>query len=142
MTIRGSLSSTSGLELAGSIEGDVEVDELTLGSSATIVGAVQGTEVVVEGSIRGDVEATKLMISTSGSVDGDVTATAVVIDEGGILEGRCHMGTPRAEVAESEPAAKVPEQGASPGSSPTFNKPVAGSPSPQRSRPKPAAAPA
>ena len=141
MTIRGSLSSTSGLELTGAIEGDVEVDELTIGGSGKIVGAVQGSEVVVEGSIQGDVGASKLVISATGSIDGDVTATAVVIDEGGILEGRCHMGSPRSTAVEPEPAAKAQATAPKPSFAPKkpteseFRKPTT-------PRPKPAVAPA
>jgi cytoskeletal protein CcmA (bactofilin family) len=108
--IGGPLTTCEAILIAGQIDGDVTAgDTLTVELGAQIRGNVEGQDIIVRGTIIGDVAATtRLLITQTGRVLGDVQSNAVVVEEGGILEGRCHTGsTESLDPGEVEPSPKA-----------------------------------
>jgi cytoskeletal protein CcmA (bactofilin family) len=92
--IVGGVSSRGSLTVAGEVDGDVRAGALlTIMAHAEIKGDVTAKELTVRGTVRGNVKASgRLTIAATGCVHGDVSAGSVVVEDGGTLDGRCHMG--------------------------------------------------
>lgn len=93
-TIKGNLTTASSLTVAGAIEGDVNAGgEVVILSEAVIRGDVSGPDISIEGQVEGRVTASgRLLIKPSGQVHGNISVRSLLIEEGGTLQGECHMG--------------------------------------------------
>lgn len=93
-TIKGTLTTASSLTVAGAIEGDVNAGgEIVILADAVIKGDVSGPNVTVQGQVEGRISASgRLLITSTGQVHGDIAVRSLLIEEGGTLQGECHMG--------------------------------------------------
>lgn len=93
MEIKGSVSTASGLVVAGFIEGDVNSGgHVEIWPDAIIQGSVSAQSVNVAGKVEGNVTTSgRLQITASGQVRGDVEVKSLQVEEGGGLLGRCKM---------------------------------------------------
>jgi cytoskeletal protein CcmA (bactofilin family) len=113
-TIKGSVTTASSLTIAGAIEGDVNAGgEIVLLADAVIKGDVSGPNITVHGQVEGRVNASgRLLITNTGQVHGDIAVRSLHIDEGGTLQGECHMGeapaSARAVVSEGNGRVRPP----------------------------------
>jgi len=91
--IRGEVRAEGPVEVAGTLEGDCEVNGLCrVRPGARIAGDVRARSVVVEGEVTGQtLAADKVEIGASARVRANVRAPRVAIAEGGFLEGHLHM---------------------------------------------------
>jgi cytoskeletal protein CcmA (bactofilin family) len=92
--IRGSIRGAGDLELAGRVEGTIEVDgDLTIEDSARIKSPVNGSRVVVRGAVLGDISGTESVILEHGAkVVGDLAAPSIGIRPGGLFRGHVASG--------------------------------------------------
>ncbi|MFP1646750.1 bactofilin family protein [Pontitalea aquivivens] len=88
MTIRGELTCSGIVELAGRIIGDLTVDTLVLARGGRIEGNVRARNVTLEGDLVGTVSAESVVVKTSATVKADITCQAISIDTGAMIEGR------------------------------------------------------
>ena len=73
-------------------------DTLIIGARGVVRATVRGVKVVVCGEVVGPVTATERIELRAGArVTGDIMAPVVIVEEGAVLDGRCHMGKPAAE---------------------------------------------
>lgn len=89
--IKGDLTSSEDITVAGQVEGDIYVPEHTLiiAPQARIRGNIVARFVVVQGNVKGTITAAeKVDVRESGVVDGDIIARRMAIAEGGILRGK------------------------------------------------------
>jgi len=95
--IKGALSFSGGLHVAGRIVGDVTGEPgrsgkrsaLTLGMSGVIEGNLDVPYVVIEGAVNGDVRATKCAILAAGArIMGAVYYQALELDDGAEIDGK------------------------------------------------------
>ena len=93
-TIKGSITTASSLTVAGAIEGDINAGgEIAVLEDAVIKGDVSGPNIKIDGKVEGRISASgRLVIAASGKVYGDISVRSLLIEEGGTLEGQCHMG--------------------------------------------------
>lgn len=93
MEIKGSVSTASGLVVAGFIEGDINSGgHVDIWPDASVEGSVSAQSVNVNGQIKGNVTvAGRLHINEKGKVHGDVEVKSLQVEEGGALLGRCKM---------------------------------------------------
>jgi cytoskeletal protein CcmA (bactofilin family) len=102
IVIKGNLTSSEDMTIAGEVEGDVSVREHTLviAPDGKIRGNVVAGTVAVHGEVMGTIRAEwKLEIGATGSVDGDITTPRLVVAEGAVLEGRVAVAMTSAAVA-------------------------------------------
>ena len=109
IVIRGDLTSSEDMTIAGRVEGDVTVRENTVvvAPKATIHGDIVARVVAVHGEVTGTITAAhKVEVGETGSVQGDIITPRMVVAEGAVLHGR--VGTAASPNAPSrEPVKSV-----------------------------------
>ena len=93
--IRGSITGSDAVEIAGQVEGPIEVEGLLhVAEGARVTGSVSATDAVIEGELQGRLAARgRVELRASAKVRADVHATTVAIAEGCFFDGRIHMGS-------------------------------------------------
>lgn len=97
IVIKGDLTSSEDLTIAGQVEGDVAVPDhsLVIAHGARIRGKVVARTVAVHGEVRGTITASgKVEVGETGSVDGDIAAPRMSVTEGALLRGRLGVNAP------------------------------------------------
>jgi cytoskeletal protein CcmA (bactofilin family) len=91
--VRGRVSGEGDLRVEGTLEGDVSIrGDLTIGSGARAVSAIEAHAVVVAGELEGDIRAqSTVQLEAGARVRGDVHGESIAIDEGAELSGRLLM---------------------------------------------------
>jgi cytoskeletal protein CcmA (bactofilin family) len=95
IVIKGDLTSSEDLTIAGLVDGDVAAPAhtLTVAPGARINGNVVARTVSLHGQVTGTITAErKLDVASTGSVEGAVTTPRMVIAEGATLDGRVTIG--------------------------------------------------
>lgn len=106
--IRGSVRGDGDLNVAGRIEGNIELSgEVVFEESALIKSSVSARRIVVRGAIAGDLTATEAIVLEAGArVVGDLSAARVSIDEGALFRGRIEMSDGAAHAKPAKTAAR------------------------------------
>ena len=91
--VEGNLSSRSGVELLGTVEGNVEVaGPLVVRESGRVIGDVTAHDVIVDGAVQGQVKATgRIELGATGRIEGDLRGRAVAIADGAYFVGKVEM---------------------------------------------------
>lgn len=128
--IRGNVRGDGDLNVAGRIEGTIEVrGEVVFEETSIIQSEVTADRIVVRGALAGDLHASDSVVLEAGcKVVGDLDAPRIRIDEGALFRGRIEMGDGEQSPA---PARKAAPQAR-----------TAPRPAPARTAPAPAPAPA
>ena len=88
--LKGEISGNEDLDIDGTVEGLVHIDErkLTVGATARLAADIIAGEVIVYGIVRGNVRAKgKVEIKKDGSVNGDLTTAQIIIEDGAYFKG-------------------------------------------------------
>jgi cytoskeletal protein CcmA (bactofilin family) len=88
--IKGEISGNEDLQIDGSVEGLVQLDDrkLTVGASARVTADLVAREVVVYGNVKGNLRARdRIEIKKDGSVVGDLTTARIMIEDGAYFKG-------------------------------------------------------
>ena len=88
--VKGEITGNEDLQIDGSVEGLVQLDErkLTVGSTSKVTADIIAREVVVFGNIKGNVRAKdRIEIKKDGSVIGDLTTSRIMIEDGAYFKG-------------------------------------------------------
>jgi len=91
LVIKGDLTSSEDMTIAGQVEGNVAAREhaLVVAPQATIQGDVTARSVIVRGQVTGSITAKEAVeVGETGSVDGDIEAPRMTVSEGAVLHGR------------------------------------------------------
>lgn len=91
--VDGKIRTQGSLRIDGKVTGEVHAAEnLAIGLTGDIEGAVNGKNVTVGGKVKGNITSVdKLVMEAKSVVRGDVKAAKLVIDEGAIFDGRVTM---------------------------------------------------
>ena len=77
----------------GTIDGEIDGKEITIGDSAVVTAQVRADSIVVCGKVKGEITATqKIEIHPTAKIVGNIAAPKLIIHEGAIFEGQCSMG--------------------------------------------------
>lgn len=93
-TIIGSIQSKQDLFLDGELEGDLDVENLslTIGPHGRVVANAKAREVDIQGNMTGNVESSgKTFIRASGRLVGDVVTGGIVIETGAVFKGKVEI---------------------------------------------------
>lgn len=88
--IKGEITGNEDLELHGSVEGTVTLEErkLTVGPSARVSADLVAREIVVYGSVKGNLRGRdRIEIKNDGSVVGDLSTARIMIEDGAYFKG-------------------------------------------------------
>jgi cytoskeletal protein CcmA (bactofilin family) len=88
--VKGEISGNEDLDIDGTVEGLVHIDEgkLTVGATVKLTADIIAGEVIVYGTVKGNVRAKgKIEIKKDGSVNGDLTTPQIIIEDGAYFKG-------------------------------------------------------
>ena len=94
IVIRGDISGSEDLVIAGRVEGSISLDGrvLTLASGSHVVGTLSAASVVVSGTVEGSIEAgERLEIRDTAVIEGDLSAPKLLVAEGADLKASIDM---------------------------------------------------
>ena len=94
IVIKGDISGSEDLVIAGRVEGSITLDgrALTLAPGATVVGTISAASVVVSGTVEGSIEAgERLEVKDTAVIEGDLSAPALVVADGAQLNATVGM---------------------------------------------------
>lgn len=116
----GNLSGRGDLEIAGRVQGDVDVLGLVqVREEGTVLGSIRAQDVRVAGHVEGSVTARATLVLQAGAnVQGELIAARLGIEEGARIHGSVRTETPEATSEEprlTADAAPAPDTGAADG---------------------------
>jgi cytoskeletal protein CcmA (bactofilin family) len=88
--VKGEITGSEDLQIDGSVEGLIQLDErkLTVGATAKVTADIIAREVVVYGTVKGNLRAKdRIEIKKDGSVNGDLTTSRIMIEDGAYFKG-------------------------------------------------------
>ena len=103
VVIKGSLSASEPVSIAGRIEGEIDLSgqELTLQPGSEIHADVVAGRAVVAGVLRGEMTAeTRVELRETADVEGSVTAPVLAVSDGALVRGTFHTA-PRTALAQA-----------------------------------------
>ncbi len=105
LKIIGDLNSAGDLQIDGAVEGSITSNELTIGESAVVRGALMADTVRVYGSVIGEIRANSVILSKTARVEGDISHQSLSMEAGAEINGR--LSRLEAKVVEPQPAKPV-----------------------------------
>ncbi len=88
MTITGNIASPGTIQVEGTVVGDIECHELTLGETGEVRGQVKCEIAQIHGTVNGELQVTNLSIAASATITGDIVHENVSIEAHARVEGQ------------------------------------------------------
>ncbi len=109
ITVRGEITGTGDLHVAGRMEGKVNLSgTLVVEDGAEVEADVAATAIVVGGQVRGNLMASaRIELLASGRIQGSCRARSLVVREGALLNGKVNAGPPPEPVSADEGTAEL-----------------------------------
>ena len=110
LRVIGDISSTEDLQIDGSVEGTIQIDEwkLTVGTTGSLKADINAREVVVYGHVKGNVHAKgKIEIKKDGSVIGNLTTAQILIEDGADFRGTIEIDRSAAQEADKNVSSRA-----------------------------------
>lgn len=76
------------VKVNGTIEGDINGQEVIIGPQGRVVGTVTANHIEVEGAIQGALRGSSVVLTSTARVDGDIYHQKLAISEGAQFDGR------------------------------------------------------
>lgn len=94
----GKMTFKGDFRLDGKFEGEIfESGTLIVGESALVKGKIGVNVIIINGHVEGELHVgERTEIHSTGKFFGTLSTPVLIINEGGILDGHCEMGTKRA----------------------------------------------
>ena len=80
--IRGTITVSEPLVIAGQLDGDVNADTLHLASTAIITGEITAQSLTIDGRVLGSIVASKVFLSATAHFEGQLYCQDVAVDDG------------------------------------------------------------
>jgi cytoskeletal protein CcmA (bactofilin family) len=92
-TVEGKIRTQGSIRLDGKMTGEIHASEnLAIGLTGELEGAVNGRNITVGGKVKGNITAVeKLVLEPKAVVRGDMRAAKLIIDEGAVFDGKVSM---------------------------------------------------
>ena len=86
--IRGTITVSEPLVVAGQLDGDINADTLHVASTAIITGDVTAKSVSIDGRVLGSIVADKVFLSATAHFEGQLHCKGVDIDNGAYVDAK------------------------------------------------------
>ena len=86
-SFRGEISAKGAIHVEGSLNGQIQVDELTIGSRGQVEGVVTCSSLHIKGKFSGTATCSELIVTSSASVDGHVVYQTLSVQKGASIKG-------------------------------------------------------
>ena len=91
--VSGKLRFEGPARIDGTIDGELDGKEITIGESAVATAQIRADSIIVWGKVKGELTATnRIEIHPTAKVIGNIAAPKLIIHDGAIFEGQCSMG--------------------------------------------------
>jgi len=91
--INGKLRFESAARIDGTVDGEIDGKEITIGESGVATAQIRADTIVVHGKVKGEITATnRIEIHPTAKIVGNIVAPKLIIHDGAIFEGQCSMG--------------------------------------------------
>jgi cytoskeletal protein CcmA (bactofilin family) len=94
IVIKGDISASEDLDIAGLVEGSIAVEGrvLTLAAGSRVVGTIAASSVIVSGTVEGRIDAgARLEVRNTAIIDGDLSTPALLVADGAKLKATIQM---------------------------------------------------
>ncbi|GMK44853.1 hypothetical protein PghCCS26_19810 [Paenibacillus glycanilyticus] len=94
--IEGKLICEAHLRIEGEHSGDIEcLGDVIIGENGMARSNITAKDITIAGKVYGEVTAKgRLTITSTGQLTGSVSAQGMIVQDGGMLNGTCHMERP------------------------------------------------
>ncbi len=86
--IRGTVTASEPLVVAGQLDGDINADTLHIASTAIITGEVTAKSVTIDGRVLGSIVADKVFLSATAHFEGHLHCQNVAVDNGAYVDAK------------------------------------------------------
>lgn len=100
-TVKGNINSTGTLHVDGTIEGDINCEELIIGVKGSVTGTVKAQNMHLYGALLGKAIVDSLFIASTARLLGDASHNTIAIEPGAYIEGRCIKTKPALKVVDN-----------------------------------------
>lgn len=87
-TITGNIASPGAIQIEGTVIGDVECHDLTLGESGEVRGQVKCEVAAIHGSVNGELQVGTVTVAASAKISGDIVHETIAIESHARVEGQ------------------------------------------------------
>ena len=85
--IKGEIDSPEHVFLAGSLDGDIICDQLTIDDTGRVIGKITAKLAVIDGHVDGDIVVERLQIKSQAVVKGSLSYNSIEVAEGAQIDG-------------------------------------------------------
>ena len=86
-SFRGEIAAKGAIHVEGALNGQIQVDELTIGARGQVEGVVTCTSLHIKGKFSGTATCSELIVTSSASVDGHVVYQTLSVQKGASIKG-------------------------------------------------------
>jgi cytoskeletal protein CcmA (bactofilin family) len=86
-SFRGEIAAKGAIHVEGSLNGQIQVDELTIGAKGQVEGVVTCSSLHIKGKFSGTATCQELIVTASASVDGHVVYQTLSVQKGASIKG-------------------------------------------------------
>jgi cytoskeletal protein CcmA (bactofilin family) len=86
-SFRGEISAKGAIHVEGSLNGQIQVDDLTIGARGQVDGVVTCSSLHIKGKFSGTATCSELIVTSSASVDGHVVYQTLSVQKGASIKG-------------------------------------------------------
>jgi cytoskeletal protein CcmA (bactofilin family) len=93
VVITGNVKAGGAMHIDGTVEGDIECGQITLGGSGSVKGNIVADRATIAGSVEGTVTAGDILAEKTARISGDLAYDNVSIENGARIDGRLTQRT-------------------------------------------------
>jgi cytoskeletal protein CcmA (bactofilin family) len=86
-SFRGEITAKGAIHVEGALNGQIQVDELTIGARGQVEGVVTCSSLHIKGKFSGTATCNELIVTSSASVDGHVVYQTLSVQKGASIKG-------------------------------------------------------
>ena len=86
-SFRGEIAAKGAIHVEGALNGQVQVDELTIGARGQVEGVVTCSSLHIKGKFSGTATCDELIVTSSAAVDGHVVYKTLSVQKGASIKG-------------------------------------------------------
>ena len=86
--IRGTITVSEPLVMAGQLDGEINADTLHISSTAIITGEIAAKSVTIDGRVLGSIVADKVFLSGTAHFEGQLYCQDVAVDDGAYVNAK------------------------------------------------------
>ena len=88
LVVEGVVAAKGAVEVRGQVNGDVEGQEVAVGSQAQIRGDIRGGRIRIDGSVEGDIAGGEVSLSPDAHVKGSISYRDLTVQSGATVNGQ------------------------------------------------------